>query len=113
MKDQDNTEAYDLLCQTLQNCLGMGVLIHLHCFDGGLEVVKQWLEAYPNSYFGFTNMVGTFTGEVARAVRELPEGRLLLETDAPYFHVGRNWHSTPSVIGTAAKELARIRGGDW
>lgn len=113
MKDQDNTEAYDLLCRMLKNCLGMGVLIHLHCFNGGPEVVKQRLEAFPNIYFGFINMVGTFTGEVTRAVWELPEGCLLLETDASYFHIGRNWHCTPSVIVMAAKELARIRGGDW
>ena len=112
MKDKDNSEAYDLLCQSLQHCVGQGVLIHLHCFNGKPKVVKKWLEAFPNTYFGFTKMVGDFTGEYARAVQELHESRLLIETDAPYFHVNQNRHSTPAVIGMAAREMARIRGSD-
>ena len=104
---------HDLLCRSLQHCVGQGVLIHLHCFNSKPKVVKKWLEAFPNTYFGFTKMVGDFTGEYARAVQELHESRLLVETDDPYFHFNQNRHSTPAVIGMAARELARIRGSDW
>ena len=112
--DQDNTEAYNLLRLALKYQLGQGTLMHLHCFNGTYQVVEKWLESFPNTYFGFTKMVGSLTGERARAVRELHEGRLLIETDAPYFRYGRSRNSSPAVIGMTAAELARVRGcSDW
>ena len=108
-----NTEAYNLLLKTLSLRLGCGALIHLHCFSGSSRILDMWLETFPNTYFSFTRMVGSFTGDCARAVRKLHVGRLLIETDAPYFHCRGSRHSTPAIIGMTAAELGRIRGVDW
>ncbi|MEW8545084.1 MAG: TatD family hydrolase [Candidatus Thiodiazotropha sp.] len=113
MEKEDNTEAYNLLLKTLRCSLGQGALIHLHCFNGSQAVVDMWLANFPNTYFGFTRLVGSFSEEQARAARGLHEGRLLIETDAPYFPFGRSRHSSPAVIGMIAVDLAKIRGVDW
>ena len=113
VQNEDNTEAYNLLLKTLSLRLGCGALIHLHCFNGSSRIVDMWLETFPNTYFSFTRMVGSFTGDCARAVRKLHVGRLLIETDAPYFHCRGSRHSTPAVIGMTAAELGKIRGVDW
>ena len=113
VQNEDNTEAYNLLLKTLSLRLGCGALIHLHCFCGSSRIVDMWLETFPNTYFSFTRMVGCFTGHCARVVRKLHVGRLLIETDAPYFHCRGSRHSTPAIIGMTAAELGRIRGVDW
>ena len=113
VQNEDNTEAYNLLLKTLSLRLGCGALIHLHCFNGSSRIVDMWLETFPNTYFSFTKMVGSFTGDCARAVRKLHVGRLLIETDAPFFHFRGSRHSTLAVIGMTAAELGRIRGVDW
>ena len=58
-------------------------------------------------------MDGGFTSDCARAVRKLHEGRLLIETDTPYFHFRGSRYNTLAVIGMTAAELGRIRGVDW
>ena len=113
VQNEDNTEAYNLLLKTLSLRLGGGALIHLHCFSGSSRIVDMCLETFPNTYFSFTKMVGGFTGDCARAVRKLHVGRLLIETDAPYFHFRGSCHRTLEVIGMTAAELGRIRGVDW
>ena len=59
--------------------------VQLHCFTGSKEVVDEWLESFPYTYFSFTNMVSRFTTRQRRALRAIPRDGLLLETDAPYF----------------------------
>ena len=113
VQNKDNTEAYNLLLKTISLHFGGGALIHLHCFSGSSRIVDMWLENFPNIYFSFTKMVGGSTGDCARAVRKLHEGRLLIETDTPYFHFRGSRHSTPAVIGITAAELGRIHGVDW
>ena len=34
--------------------------IHLHCFAGNPYVLQRWVEVFPRTYFGFTNMVQSF-----------------------------------------------------
>ena len=81
--DQDNTEAYNRLRLVLKFQLPQRTLTYLHCFNGTQQFVKNWLEAIPNTYFGFTTMVGSLTGERAGAIGELHELRLLIEMVAP------------------------------
>ena len=35
--------------------------VQLHCFTGSKEVVEEWLESFPYTYFRFTKMVSRFT----------------------------------------------------
>ena len=58
---------------------------HLHCFSGPPDVVKAWLHEFPNTYFGFTNMVKNFNFIQRQGLKAVPQNHLLLESDAPYF----------------------------
>jgi TatD DNase family protein len=58
-----------------------------HCFMGDALTLRTWLNACPNTMFGFTNAV--FAEEsherLKLAVRECPLDHILIETDAPFF----------------------------
>ncbi|XP_052257965.1 putative deoxyribonuclease TATDN2 [Dreissena polymorpha] len=84
--------------------------IHLHCFTGTVEQVVSWLETFPKCYFGVTGMVKEFDNFQKTALRRIPKGHLLLETDAPYFRARQASASTPAFIGEVAIEVSRIRG---
>jgi len=60
--------------------------VHRHCFDGTVRECVEWLERFPNSVIGFTNLI-TFTGtdRLKSVVRYLDLSKIVLETDAPYF----------------------------
>ncbi|XP_046568122.1 putative deoxyribonuclease TATDN2 isoform X1 [Haliotis rubra] len=89
--------------------------IHCHCFTGTYEQCKKWLTKFPKLYIGLTNLVSfrsaTPTHEVAK---HIPLGRLLLETDAPYFvprqiPKGSFELSHPGMAVLVAEEVARIK----
>lgn len=86
--------------------------IHLHCFNGSMEDVDLWLGFFPNTYFGFTNMVAhtDFEEESQHALKRIDSSRLLLETDAPYFSHGPTYEcSSPAFLGMTASKVAEIR----
>lgn len=60
--------------------------IHRHCFTGNIQQMNEWMEQFPNSVMGFTNLV-TFPSatDVHDVVRTLSMDKIVLETDAPYF----------------------------
>ena len=85
--------------------------IHLHCFQGDMEVLRSFLNSFPNTYVGYTHNVDDLTEDAAVALRLVPSDRLLIETDAPYFGgptIGNT--SSPMVVGWAAKHVGRFRG---
>ena len=60
--------------------------IHCHCFTGDFTSAKLWLDHFPNLYIGLTPLVTYRTAIGARDVAKfISLGRLLLESDAPYF----------------------------
>ena len=65
------------------------VRIHLHCFTGNQYEVDRWLKEFPNTFFGFTKKITTFSPDQVEASKSLREDRLLLESDARYFSVGK------------------------
>ncbi|MEW8547192.1 MAG: TatD family hydrolase [Candidatus Thiodiazotropha sp.] len=83
--------------------------IHLHCFGGTVEQVVSWMEAFPRCYFGFTGSVTRFDEFQKAALRKVPRGHLLLETDSPYFMPSRALANTPAFIGDVATAVAGIR----
>ncbi|KAH3722069.1 hypothetical protein DPMN_065019 [Dreissena polymorpha] len=89
--------------------------IHLHCFNGSLEEVSLWLGYFPNTYFGYSLMVARrdFSESSKMSLRRIDGGRLLLESDAPYFPAAGEELSSPSFIGVTAQEVAKIRGCSW
>ena len=77
-------------------------------------MVEDWLEEFPNTYFGFTARVTSFNQEQRDGVRAVPEDRILLETDSPYMPTHRNVRvNTPAYIGDVAESVALIRGVPW
>ena len=85
--------------------------IHLHCFTGNTTIVEDWLDDFPNTYFGFTARVTSFNWEQREGLRAVPLNRLLKETDSPYMPVNRdNRVNTPAYIGDVAEVVAQVRG---
>ncbi|XP_062600979.1 uncharacterized protein LOC134262618 [Saccostrea cucullata] len=80
--------------------------IHLHCFTGDPELVKEWMDSCSNVYFGFTGAVTNFSADQVAGFQSVPMSRLLLETDSPYMTPGGGAVNTPAFIGDIATEVA-------
>lgn len=106
-------EAYYQLLFQLKGVIPPDQRIHLHCFEGDQQLMVDWLRQFPNTYFGFTGLVQHFSEAKKEALRAIPEDRLLVETDSPYFHIGGRKHSSPALIGMVAKMVADVRGSTW
>lgn len=85
----------------------------IHCYSGSAEMAKEFLKL--GMYIGFTGSV-TFknANKLLLAAKEIPEDRLLLETDCPYMapvpYRGQRCDST--LIPATAERLAELRGTD-
>ncbi|KAL4228772.1 hypothetical protein ACF0H5_011814 [Mactra antiquata] len=107
MQRDDGTEAYLLLLHFLKKHVRSRHRIHLHCFTGDQYVLKKWLMVFPNTRFGFTNLVRSFTSDQIHALQEIGDHQILLESDAPYFPVrGTSKTSTPGLLYYAAEAVA-------
>ncbi|MGN0629456.1 MAG: TatD family hydrolase [Oscillospiraceae bacterium] len=117
----------------LANDLGLPVIIHdreahadtlelvqkyrpkgiIHCYSGSAEMAREFLKL--GMYIGFTGSV-TFknANKLLLAAMEVPEDRILLETDCPYMapvpYRGQRCDSTH--IPATAERLAELRGTD-
>ena len=68
--------------QVMQSVLPQSHAVYRHCFTGNHQEYSEWLEAFPNAYFGVT---GGKRPKEQRVLRQLMRTeRLLLETDAPF-----------------------------
>lgn len=110
MRNDCGTEAYLLLLHVLKQHVRPNHSIHLHCFAGNQYVLQRWLEVFPRTYFGFTNLVQSFRQDQIEALRLVEETRLLLESDAPYFPSMGTQKSSPGQLFTVAKAVAEYRG---
>ena len=77
----------------------------VYIYTGNSYLVDAWVKTFPDTYFGFTGMVDSFTSEQEQALQHVEENRLLLETDAPYF----GSPSSPTHLGEVAVLVARCR----
>ena len=111
VRDRNDLETgilYTRVLKIMKECAVSTQKIHLHCFTGSAEQVVAWLDAFPETYFGFTNIARKFTKPQKAGLRQVPVNRLLLETDAPYF--GGEGGSTPAFLGKAADVVSQVRG---
>lgn len=82
-----------------------------HCFTGTLDQALPLIEA--GHLISFTGIV-TFknAGVIAETARDVPSGRFMLETDAPYLapvpHRGRRCE--PAFVADTARHVAALRG---
>lgn len=85
----------------------------IHCYSGSAEMAREFLKL--GMYIGFTGSV-TFknANKLLLAAMEVPEDRILLETDCPYMapvpYRGQRCDST--LIPATAERLAELRGTD-
>jgi TatD DNase family protein len=83
----------------------------LHCFTGGAELARRGVAL--GGYVSFSGIL-TFknSDELRRIAAELPEDRLLVETDAPYLAPGpwRGKRNEPAYVTETARVLAETRG---
>lgn len=82
----------------------------LHCFTGSARLLDTALEAGWHISFGGMTTFRNF--DLADLLRQVPDDRLLIETDAPYLapvpHRGRR--NEPSFIAHTCEAVARLRG---
>ncbi|MCX7686099.1 MAG: TatD family hydrolase [Acetobacteraceae bacterium] len=83
----------------------------MHCFSSGPELARQAVAM--GGYISFSGIL-TFpkSGELRALAAELPEDRLLLETDAPYLAPVplRGKRNEPALVVHTARVLAEARG---
>ena len=85
----------------------------IHCYSGSAEMAREFVKL--GMYIGFTGSV-TFknANKLLLAAAEVPEDKILLETDCPYMapvpYRGRRCDST--LIPATVERLAEIRGTD-
>ena len=83
----------------------------IHCFTGGLGLARRSLDL--GLLISFSGILAFPRSEVIQAVaREVPEDRLLVETDAPFLapppHRGKR--NEPAFVVEVARRLAALRG---
>jgi TatD DNase family protein len=83
----------------------------IHCFTGGPELARRALAL--GFYISFSGIMTFPRAEVIQQVaREVPEDRLLVETDAPFLapppHRGKR--NEPAFVVEVARKLAALRG---
>jgi TatD DNase family protein len=83
----------------------------IHCFTGGLELARRALEL--GFFVSFSGIVAFPRAEVIQQVaREVPDDRLLVETDAPFLapppHRGKR--NEPAFVVDVARKVAALRG---
>ena len=114
LRGSSNVHSSDVLMAALHyvgRACSRSQKMHLHCFTGTRSDVEDWLEEFPNCYFGFTARASTFNQFQLEGLRSVPHDRILVETDSPYMPVeGENHTNTPAYIGDVAQLIARLRG---
>ena len=83
----------------------------IHCFTGGPELARRALDL--GFLISFSGIVAFPRAEVIQQVaREVPEDRLLIETDAPFLapppHRGKR--NEPAFVVEVARKVAALRG---
>lgn len=91
---------------------GGGAFDHLlHCFSSGRRLAERVVEA--GGYVSFSGILTFPRSEEIRAIaRDLPEDRVLVETDAPYLAPVpvRGKRNEPGFLAHTAAALAKVRG---
>lgn len=118
--DSDTYTVHADTIKIIRDILPSDHRIHCHCFTAGWDEYWMWKKAFPNCYFGLTNMVG-FRGSWTKATRDLamriPLSDLLLETDAPFMVPNLPPdvpnYSVPGMALCVAQSIAGLRSNSY
>ena len=106
-------DAFEALAEVLADYRGRPLRGVLHCFTGGPDDLPALLEA--GLHIGFGGITTFGNAEAVRAAaREVPDERLLVETDAPFLAPvpRRGKRNEPAFVAHTAAFLAELRGVD-
>lgn len=107
-------DAEDDTAAILRDELGKGAFPGvLHCFTGSAELARIAIDL--GFYISISGIVTFKSAQALQAVaRELPQDRLLIETDAPFLapvpHRGKT--GEPAFVADTCRFLAQLRGED-
>ncbi len=98
----------DTLAQLATEAEGLGVVIH--CFSMPDRLAECLDRGYAISFAG--NVTYKNAADLAEAARQVPDERLLIETDAPYLtpQVVRKHRNQPAYVAHTAAFIAELRG---
>ncbi len=87
----------------------------LHCFTGDVQLMRRSLELSPvcEMYIGIGGIVTYRNAAAVHGVaREVPEERLLIETDCPWLapQFRRGKRNEPAYVAAVAQKIAELRG---
>ena len=86
--------------------------IHLHCFVGGLDEAKEWVDLFPNCCFGLAPKFD-YRCQTVDVVRHFQLDRFVLESDSPYLSYRKGVASHHGLVCEVAKEVAFVLGMSW
>ena len=105
-------EADEVMTRMLEDAFAEGPFkLLMHCYTSGPALLAR--AAALGAWFSVSGIASFKTAEnVRERVREMPEGRIIVETDCPYLapvpHRGRR--NEPAYVGLVLDALAQIRG---
>ena len=101
-------EDFNAIIERNKRYLKKGVL--LHCYGGSAELAKYYSKNF-DAYFSFGGVL-TFAKHKDLVLAEIPEDRLLLETDCPYMTPVpfRGTPNEPKNIPIVAQKMAELKG---
>ena len=106
-KDPQNSEAWDEVLQMIDDHPTI-----LHCYSGLPETTQKVL-LMPNTYVSFAGNLTYSTNEyLIKAVRIIPLGKILVETDCPFLppQSHRGQRNEPGYIRETMQAIADIKG---
>jgi TatD DNase family protein len=103
--------SYKALFEELDKLWSPGLEGIFHCFTGTLAEMHHILE-YQGFYFGLGGVITFKNSKMEEVVNQLPEDKIVLETDAPYLAPVpfRGKRNQPAYITYVAQKLAEMRG---
>ena len=108
--DDYNSDVYALAIRWMQKDLDHLQAIYLHNFKGTDEDVECWLQAFPNTRFGFNANCKHFDDSQITALKAVPFENFMLETGSPHVDVHLGVITTPAYIGDVAQIVADLTG---
>ncbi|XP_063955524.1 3'-5' ssDNA/RNA exonuclease TatD-like [Lytechinus pictus] len=107
---EDGTSVHVISRRLIRKKCPKGQRIHLHSFNGTVAQMRAWTTEFPNCFLGLSGLTRWFSDHQRTMVREIPEGRLLLETDAPYLppRPGMRFNE-PKFLGDVGRLVAGLR----
>jgi TatD DNase family protein len=109
-RDKDGeTDAIDEIFETL-DARAAGQRVILHCFSAPQRVEDAAERGWYCSFAG--NATYPKSEDLREAAARVPEGRILVETDAPFLAPQplRGKRNQPAFVVETAREIARVRG---